>query len=152
NVLLPLPKSASEEIAATLARHYRWSLHLATNWDNTDVLQAYLNALAHAYDPHSDYFNTEHAQDFSISMNLSLFGIGAKLSEDYGYCTIDSLIPGGPAAKGKQIHEKDRILAVAQGNQPFVDVVDMELGRVVQLIRGPKGSEVRLTVSPAEDH
>ena len=150
-VILPEMKSAPDEIAAKLMRHYRWNLRMVTNWDSTDVLQAYLNALAHAYDPHSDYFNTEHAQDFSISMSLSLFGIGAQLSEDDGYCTISSLVHGGPAEKGKQIHEKDRIIAVAQGNQPFVDVVDMELNRVVQLIRGSKGSQVRLMISPAED-
>jgi carboxyl-terminal processing protease len=134
-----------------LARHYRWNFHYYTNWDSTDVLQAYLEALAHAYDPHSDYFNTEHAQDFSISMSLSLFGIGAQLQEDDGYCTISALIPGGPAAKSKQLHEKDRIIAVAQGNKPFVDVVDMDLGKVVQLIRGTKGTQVRLTISPADD-
>ena len=151
NVILPLSRSATDDIAATLARHYRWNLRMVTNLDSTDVLQAYLNALAHAYDPHSDYFNTEHAQDFSISMSLSLFGIGAQLSEDDGYCTISALVHGGPAEKGKQLHEKDRIIAVAQGNQPPVDVVDMELGRVVQLIRGSKGSQVRLTISPAED-
>ena len=84
-------------------------------------------------------------------MSLSLFGIGAQLTEDDGYCTISSLVPGGPADKSKQLNEKDRIVAVAQGNQPPVDVVDMELGRVVQLIRGPKGTEVRLTISPADD-
>jgi carboxyl-terminal processing protease len=151
NVILPLPKSATEEIAATLARHYRWNLHMVTNWDSTDVLQAYLNALAHAYDPHSDYFNPEHAQDFSIGMSLSLFGIGAQLREDDGYCKIDQLIHGGPAEKCKQIKESDYIVAVAQSNQPPVDVVDMELGKVVQLIRGPKETEVRLTVSPVED-
>ena len=150
-VILPLSKSATEEITDTLARHYRWNLRMVTNWDGTDVLQAYLNALAHAYDPHSDYFNTEHAQDFSISMSLSLFGIGAQLREDDGYCTISSLVHGGPAEKGKQLHENDRIVAVAQGSQPPVDVVDMELDRAVQLIRGPKGSQVRLTISPAED-
>ena len=114
-------------------------------------MQAYLEALAHAYDPHSDYFNTEHAQDFSINMSLSLFGIGASLTEDDGYCTISKLIRGGPADKGKQLNEKDRIVAVAQGNQPPVDVVDMELGKVVQLIRGAKGTQVRLTISPADD-
>ncbi len=151
NVILTLPKSATEEITATLVRHYRWNLHMVTNWDSTDVLQAYLNALAHAYDPHSDYLNTEHAQDFSISMSLSLFGIGAQLTEDDGYCTISALVHGGPAEKGKQLHEKDRIVAVAQASQPPVDVVDMELGRVVQLIRGSKGSQVQLTISPAED-
>jgi carboxyl-terminal processing protease len=151
NVILTLPKSATAEITGTLARHYRWNLHMTANLDSTDVLQAYLNALAHAYDPHSDYFNTEHAQDFSIGMSLSLFGIGAQLTEDDGYCTISSLVRGGPADKGQQLHEKDRIITVAQGNQPPVNVVDMELGKVVQLIRGPKGTEVRLTISPVED-
>ena len=151
NVILTLPKSATAEITGTLARHYRWNLRLATNLDSTGVLQAYLNALAHAYDPHSDYFSTEHAQDFSIGMSLSLFGIGAQLREDDGYCKIDQLVHGGPAEKCKQIKESDYIVAVAQGNQPPVNVVDMELGKVVQLIRGPKGTEVRLTISPVED-
>ena len=124
---------------------------MATNWDSTDVLQAYLEALAHAYDPHSDYLNTEHAQDFSINMSLSLFGIGAQLVEDDGYCTISKVLHGGPADKSKQMDEKDRIIAVAQGGKPPVDVVDMELGKVVQLIRGPKGTQVQLTISPAAD-
>jgi carboxyl-terminal processing protease len=84
-------------------------------------------------------------------MSLSLFGIGAQLREDDGYCTISSLVHGGPAEKSKQLHENDRIVAVAQGNQAPVDVVDMDLGRVVQLIRGSKGSQVRLTISPADD-
>jgi carboxyl-terminal processing protease len=151
DIILPLTKTNYTDIADTLARHYRWNFHYYTNWDSTDVLQAYLEALAHAYDPHSDYFNTEHAQDFSIQMSLALFGIGAQLQEDDGYCTISALIPGGPAAKSKQLNEKDRIIAVAQGGKPFVDVVDMDLNKVVQLIRGTKGTQVRLTISPAED-
>jgi len=151
-VVLNLPKSTTDDIANSLAKHYRWNLQMVTNWDSDNVLQGYLNALAHAYDPHSDYLNNEHAQDFSIGMSLSLFGIGAQLTEDDGYCTINSLIRGGPAYKSKQIKEKDRIIAVAQSNQPPVNVVDMELTKVVQLIRGPKGTEVRLTTSPADDH
>ena len=151
NILLPLTKSNLTDIADTLARHYRWNFHMVTNWDSTDVLQAYLNALARAYDPHTDYLNTAHAQDFSINMSLSLFGIGAHLTEDDGYCTINKLIRGGPADKSKQLDEKDRIVAVAQGDKPPVNVVDMELGKVVQLIRGAKGTEVRLTISPAAD-
>jgi carboxyl-terminal processing protease len=147
----PLSKTDNADIADTLGRRYRWNFHMATNWDGTDVLQAYLEALAHAYDPHSDYLNNEHAQDFSINMSLSLFGIGAQLVEDDGYCTVSKIIHGGPADKGKQLNEKDRIVAVAQGNKPPVDVVEMELGRVVQLIRGPKGTQVRLTISPADD-
>lgn len=151
NILIPLTKSNLTGIAETLAKHYRWNFHMATNWDSTDVLQAYLNGLAHAYDPHTDYLNNAHAQDFSINMSLSLFGIGAQLTEDDGYCTISKLLHGGPADKSKKLNEKDRVVAVAQGNKPPVDVVDMELGKVVQLIRGPKGTEVRLTISPAED-
>src|SRR5208282_4696488 len=96
-VILNLPKSATDEITDALVKHYRLTLQMVTNWDSDNVLQTYLNALAHAYDPHSDYLNNEHAQDFSINMSLSLFGIGAKLSEDDGYCTIDVLVRGGPA-------------------------------------------------------
>lgn len=151
DAVVALPKDAAKDIAETLARHYRWNFHRTMNMDSTDVLQAYLGALTHAYDPHSDYFNNEHAQDFSINMSLSLFGIGAQLMEDDGYCTISRLIRGGPAEKSKKVNEKDRIVAVAQGNEPPVNVVDMDLSKVVQLIRGAKGTEVRLTISPAED-
>jgi carboxyl-terminal processing protease len=146
-----LPEGAATNIIATLARHNRWSLHMMTNLDSSRILSIYLNALAHAYDPHSDYLSAQHAQDFSINMNLSLFGIGAQLAEDDGYCTIHGLVPGGPAANSKQLNERDRILAVAQGGKPPVDAVDMELEKVVQQIRGPKGTEVRLTISPATD-
>jgi carboxyl-terminal processing protease len=151
SVILPLSRTADAEIADKLTHHYNWNLHAVTNWNSDNVLQYYLNALTHAYDPHSDYLNQEHAEDFSINMSLSLFGIGAKLSEQDGYCTIDSLIPGGPAAKSGQFHEKDRVVAVAQSNQPPVNAVDVELPRVVQMIRGPKGTQVRLTLMPAND-
>jgi carboxyl-terminal processing protease len=155
-VVLPIPKSADAEITDQLARPYNWTLHTLTNWDSDNILQLYLNALTHAYDPHTDYLNEQHAADFRISMGLSLFGIGAKLVEDYGYCTIDSLVPGGPADKSKQIREKDRVICVAQSNLPPVNVVDMELSKVVELIRGPKGTQVRLTLdeknSPSSRH
>jgi carboxyl-terminal processing protease len=150
-VILPLPKSAPQEITEKLTRHYHWLLRVFANWDSSDVLQTYLNALTHAYDPHTDYLNTSHAQDFSINMSLALFGIGAELRSEDGYCTIISLVPGGPAAKGKQLKPKDRIVAVAQGKQPPVDVVDMDLSKIVQMIRGPKGTEVRLTMIPSDD-
>jgi carboxyl-terminal processing protease len=150
-MMLPLPKSADAEIAAQMTHHYNWILHYLTNWDSDNVLQAYLNALAHAYDPHTDYLNEQHAADFRISMSLQLAGIGAQLSEDDGYCTIDSLIPGGPAEKSGQINKKERVIAVAQSNQPPVNVVDMELPKVVELIRGPKGSQVRLTLEAKND-
>ncbi len=127
--ILPLPKNADAEITADLAKHYNWILHTVTNYDSDNVLQFYLNALTHAYDPHSDYLNEEHEQNFQIEMSLSLGGIGAQLTDDYGYCTIDSLVPGGPAEKSGQIKPKERIVAVAQSNQPPVNVVDMDLSQ-----------------------
>jgi carboxyl-terminal processing protease len=147
----PLSKIAETAITDKLARHYRWQLHMLTNWDSGNVLQAYLNAFTHAYDPHSDYMNTEHAADFSIGMNLSLYGIGAQLVEDDGYCTIGGLIPGGPADKSGQVNEKDRVLAVAQSTGPPVNVVEMDLPKVVGMIRGPKGTQVKLTMLSPED-
>ena len=149
--VLPLLKSASAEITSQLAQRYNWTIHTLTNWDSANVLQVYLNALTHAYDPHTDYLNQEHAADFRISMSLQLGGIGAQLREDFGYCTIESLIPGGPAATNGQIRINDRIIAVAQTNQPPVNVVDMDLPKVVDLIRGPKGTQVRLTLEAKDD-
>ena len=150
-VLVSLNTTNAADIPKALLRHYQWGLRMTTNSDSDFVMQLYLNALAHAYDPHSDYFSAPKAVDFSIQMSLSLFGIGAQLNEDDGYCTINALLPGGPAAKSKKLLEKDRIIAVAQSNQPPVDIVDMDLEKAIQLIRGPKGTVVRLTISPLAD-
>ncbi|HEV2392484.1 MAG TPA: carboxy terminal-processing peptidase [Verrucomicrobiae bacterium] len=142
-------KTEAEEIVETLSHRYHRNLHTFIDWDHDDVLQVYLTTLAHVYDPHSDYFGGSQLDSFAIGMNLSLFGIGAELMSEDGYCTIHHLLPGGPAEKSKKIKENDRIIAVAQSNQPPVDVVDMSLNKAVQLIRGPKGTEVRLTILPA---
>jgi carboxyl-terminal processing protease len=145
----PKPKTEAEDIVETLHHSYHRSLRNFTDWNNDDVLQVYLDTLAHLYDPHSDYMGAQHLDSFSISMNLSLSGIGAELmTSPDGYCTINRLLPGGPAANSKKVKEKDRIVAVAQGDKPPVDVVDMNLNKVVQMIRGPKGTEVRLTILP----
>lgn len=148
------PKSTKpihDQIVDTLTHRYQRSLRMFADWDNQDVLGEYLTALAHVYDPHSDYFNNEQLQQFTISMNLALFGIGAELRFDEGYCKITRLLPGGPAAKGKLLKVNDRIVAVAQSNQPPVDVIEMSLNKTVQLIRGPKGTEVQLTVIPEHE-
>jgi len=147
-----LPPEALTNIVATLEKRYRTNLRLTTNWDSDKVLAAYLNfGLAHAYDPHTDFFSAPKAADFSIDMNLALIGIGAQLMDDEGYCTIKELIPGGPAMKSKQLKPEDRIIAVAQGEKTPVDVVNVELEKVVQMIRGTKSTEVRLTISPVEN-
>jgi carboxyl-terminal processing protease len=143
------PKSDNEEIVTLLTNRYHRNLRAFKDFTNDDVIQVYLTALSHVYDPHSDYLGQSQLDQFAIGMNLSLFGIGAELRSTDGYCTINRLLPGGPAVKSKKINVKDRIVAVAQSNQPPVDVVDMNLSKAVQLIRGPKGTEVRLTIIPA---
>ncbi len=145
------PKSIDQEIVDTLKHRYERTLRTFVDWDDQDMLQVYLSTLARVYDPHSDYMGKEQLDTFAIGMNLSLFGIGAELLSEDGYCTIRRVMPEGPAEKSNKIKVNDRIVAVAQSNQPPVDIVDMNLTKAVQLIRGPKGTEVRLTVVPAED-
>lgn len=141
------PQAMHEQIVRKLTHRYHRNLRLFTDWDDEDVMGVYLTALAHVYDPHSDYFNGPQFQTFMISMSLELPGIGAQLtSDDDGYCKIQALLPGGPAIKSKKLKKNDRIIAVAQSNSPPVNVVDMSLNKIVQLIRGPKGTEVRLTI------
>jgi carboxyl-terminal processing protease len=142
-------KTDAEDIVETLTRRYGRNLRFFAEWDHEDVMQVYLSALAHVYDPHSDYMNKIHADNFAIGMNNTLFGIGAELRSEDGYCTINRLVAGGPAEKSKKLKEKDRIVGVAQGDGPEVDVVEMSLNKVVQMIRGPKGTEVVLTIQPA---
>jgi carboxyl-terminal processing protease len=141
------PKPEAQEISEVLTKRYRRILHLYEEMDRDDVFEFFMNALARVYDPHTDYMGKPSLEQFKINMNLALFGIGAQLRADEdGYCNIEKLMPEGPAAKGKDIKEKDRIVAVAQGTNAPVDIIGMNLNKAVQLIRGPKGSEVRLTV------
>lgn len=144
----PPPQTVDEEIKGILTRRYARSLKFFGEWDSDDVIQYYLSTLARVYDPHSDYMGRAQLEQFAITMNLALFGIGAQLMSEDGYCTIQRLLPGGPAIKSKKLKDKDRIVAVAQADGEPVDVVDMNIRKIVQLIRGPKGSEVRLTIMP----
>lgn len=145
----PKKKTEAEEITDTLSRRYTRNMRFFKEFDSEDVMQVYLTALAHIYDPHSDYFNKVGADNFAMGMNNTLFGIGAELRSEDGYCTINRLVAGGPAEKSKKLKEKDRIVGVAQADGPVVDVVEMSLNKVVQMIRGTKGTEVRLTIQPA---
>ncbi len=115
-----------------------------------DVVETFLGALAKAHDPHSDYFKPATNDDFDIQMSNSLEGIGATLRTDGEYTVVVSLVTGGPAELGGELKAGDRIVAVAQGDGEPVDVIDTRIDRVVKLIRGAKGTEVRLTVIPAE--
>jgi carboxyl-terminal processing protease len=142
------PKSVHDEIVETLSKRYHRTVKMFEEWDSSDVLNNYLEWLARSYDPHSDYQGPMDYEDFAMQMNLSLFGIGAELRSEDGYCKIEVLL-NGPAKLSKKIKVGDRIVAVAQSNQPPVDIFEMPITKAVRLIRGPKGSEVRLTVIPA---
>lgn len=138
-----------DEIVKLISRRYGRQLRMLMDFDQDEVLQIYLTSLCHAYDPHSDYMSKSSLENFNISMKLSLFGIGAVLRSEDGYCKIMELMPG-PAQRSGQVKANDRIIAVAQATNEPVDVVDMKLSKVVELIRGPKGTEVRLTIIPAD--
>lgn len=145
-----LAKEKPEEIVTKLTKRYNKLQRAIREYDDDDVLELYLTSLARVFDPHSDYMGKSQLENFSIGMKLSLYGIGALLQSDDGICKIVSLTPGGPAERSKKLKPNDQIIAVAQSNAPPVDVIDMKLPKVVELIRGPKGSEVRLTIIPAD--
>ena len=137
-----------EQITAALTRRYAQQLRTMKDFRSDEVLESYLNTLAHVYDPHSDYLGHEEMENLSIAMNLSLFGIGAALESDDGVCKIRELIPGGPAARSGLLKPGDRIVAVAQAGKEPVDIGNMPLSRSVELIRGPRGTTVTLSVLP----
>jgi carboxyl-terminal processing protease len=138
------------DIPSALIRRHEQQLKTMTELGDEEVLEIYLDALAHVYDPHSDYLDKESMESLSISMNLSLFGIGAVLGTEDGFCTIRELVSGGPAALSGALKPGDRIVAVAQDGRAAVDVTSMPLTHTVDLIRGPKGSVVTLTIAPPE--
>ena len=114
-----------------------------------DAVNLFLTCLAQTYDPHSEYLSKTETDNFSINMKLSLVGIGAVLHSEDGYAKIIELVTGGPAQKEGRLKVGDRVTAVAQGEAPFVDAIDMKLDKVVSMIRGPKNTKVRLQVIPA---
>ena len=130
-------------------RRYDRMLRSVHEEDSDEQVKLFLDALAQAYDPHYEYLSAADLKNFSINMGLSLVGIGAMLRSEDGYAKIESLVPGGPAQTSGRIKVGDRITAVAQGSKDFVDVRDMRLDKVVEKIRGKKGTKVRLLIIPA---
>ncbi|RZJ36448.1 MAG: tail-specific protease [Flavobacterium sp.] len=118
--------------------------------DRDDWFSVYINAIASRFDPHTSYFAPEEKDRFDISMSGKLEGIGARLQKKNDYTEITELISGGPAWRGKELEPGDIILKVAQGKGEAVDVVGMRLDDVVKKIKGPKGTEVRLSVKKTD--
>ena len=133
-----------------VARRYDRLARNVHESDRDEQAKFFLDAVALAYDPHSEYLSESDLKNFSINMGLSLVGIGAMLRTEDGYAKIESLVPGGPAQVDGRLKVGDRITAVGQGTGDFVDVRDMRLDKVVEMIRGKKGSRVRLLVIPGD--
>ena len=138
-------------IRETLAKRYTNALDRAYKYKSDDVFQSFMNAYTTSVDPHTDYFGANASADFNIAMKLSLVGIGAVLQERDDYTTIRELVPGGPAQLSGKLAVGDRITGVGQGKDGAIkEVVGTRLDEVVQLIRGKKGSVVRLDILPAD--
>ncbi|SDG74915.1 carboxyl-terminal processing protease [Pseudomonas benzenivorans] len=141
------PKAIQE----LLTKRYKNQLARLQQTRGEDIFQTYINAFAMSYDPHTTYLSPDNAENFDINMSLSLEGIGAVLQNDNEHVKVVRLVPAGPAEKSKQIAPADKIIGVAQGDEEMVDVIGWRLDEVVKLIRGPKGSRVRLEVIPASN-
>lgn len=148
---LKLSDKTLEEARKTLLKRYRSQLDRLSQTNSEDVFQRYTNALTELYDPHTQYFSPRRSENFQINMSLSLEGIGAVLQRENEHTKIVRLVPAGPADKTGQLKAGDMIVGVGQDdNGEIEDVVGWRLDEVVQLIRGPKGSTVRLEIIPAD--
>jgi carboxyl-terminal processing protease len=139
-----------EKIQEVLGKRYRYAIKRLKQSESEDVFQIVMNSFARVVEPHTSYLSPRNAERFQMEMNLSLEGIGAVLRAEEDYTVIQSVVSGGPADKSNELNPKDRIVGVAQDDKEFVDVIGWRLDDVVELIKGPKGSKVRLQVLGAE--
>ncbi|PIE91182.1 MAG: tail-specific protease [Acidobacteria bacterium] len=139
-----------EETIELLKKRYKRNLKDVYDVKGVEILERYLTALTSVFDPHSSYMKPASKENFNIGMEHAVEGIGATLRRDQEYTAIVDLTPGGPAQLSGELQPGDKIIAVAQGEEEPVDIIDMKLQRVVSMIRGKKGTEVRLTVIPSQ--
>lgn len=148
---LKLAGKSQEEIEKMLKERYERFAKSIKQFNSEDVFSMYMNAVTESYDPHTNYFSPKAADLFKQQMTLSLEGIGARLQTENDYTRVAEVIPGGPAQKSDLIHVNDRIIGVGQGTSgEVVDVIGWRIDEVVKLIKGPKGTSVRLQILPAE--
>ena len=147
---LALEDEPWEKIKEVLTKRYKGFIKRLDQVNNDDVFERFMNAFAHALDPHSSYLSPRNSEEYRIQMSLSYFGIGASLQTEDDFVKIVGIIPGGPAAIDGELQPNDRITGVAQGQEGEIeDVIGWRLDDVVDLIRGPADSVVRLEVIPA---
>lgn len=146
---LKLANKNSSQIKSMLIKRYESRLLRLRKTKSEDVFQTFMNAFTQELDPHTNYLSPKHTEDFNTAMRLSFSGIGATLQATADNIQISALIPGGPAAKSKQLNVGDHILGVAEDSKPMVDVVGWDINDVVTLIKGPRGTKVRLEILPS---
>mgnify|MGYP001295999503 FL=1 len=141
--------SPIDEAKQTIRKRYERRLKMLGEIENFEISEIFLSSITRLYDPHSTYFSAATFEDFGIQMRLQLHGIGALLGMEEDVCVIKELIAGGPADLGKQLRPNDKIMAVAQDHGEPVEITGMKLRKIVDLIRGKKGTKVRLIIKPA---
>jgi carboxyl-terminal processing protease len=147
---LALTDKPWEETQEVLTKRYTRYLKRMDQVNSDDVFETFMNAFAHTLDPHSSYLSPRNADEYRIQMSLSYFGIGASLQTEDDYVHIVNIIPGGPASMDGTLQPEDKIIGVAQGSDgAIVDVIGWRLDEVVDLIRGPADTVVRLQIIPA---
>ncbi len=148
---LKLAGKPEAKIDSMLTERYERLRKSLSQYNTEDVFSMYMNTITEAYDPHTNYFSPKAADLFKQSMSLSLEGIGARLQTENDYTKVAEIIVGGPADKSDLIHANDRIIGVGQGETgEIVDVIGWRIDEVVKLIKGPKGTKVRLQIFPSE--
>ncbi len=141
-----------ETTSSNLKKRYQNFQKNVLQYKSEDVFQLIMNSYTEALDPHTNYLSPITSDNFKIDMSLSLEGIGAQLQQDDDYTKVNEIIPGGPAFKSNLLHRNDKIIGVGQDDDgEMVDVIGWRITDVVQLIRGPKGSTVRLQILETED-
>lgn len=147
---LALTDKPWEESRDVLIKRYSRYLKRMDQLKSDDVFETFMNAFAHTLDPHSNYMSPRNSEEYRIHMSLSYFGIGASLQTEDDYVHIVNIIPGGPASIDGSLNPEDKIVGVAQGDDgSMVDVIGWRLDDVVDLIRGPADTVVRLQIIPA---
>lgn len=146
---LKLAGKTDQEIREALRKRYQFAIRRLAQSNSEDVFTLAMTAFAREIDPHTNYLSPRNTEQFNTEMSLSLEGIGAVLQMDDGYTVINSMVAGGPAAKSKSIAVGDKIVGIGQTGKGMVDVIGWRLDDVVALIKGPKGSKVRLEILPA---
>ncbi len=144
-----LNKKTVVEAKEIVRKRYERTLKMIGEFDGSDLSELFLSSITRLYDPHSTYFSADTFEDFGIQMKLKLVGIGALLGLDDDICTIKEIIPGGPADLDKRLKPEDKIIAVSQTGAEPVEIIGMKLRKIVDMIRGDKGTVVHLLVQPA---